>query len=347
MGHTSHMNHSSMNHSGMDHMDHSVMDHMDHSDMSPSDHGGHDMTIAAINTTTKAIMDAVHTGLKMVDSDDDIDHIGQLGHGGHMGHGGHHMIKSTDDQMTTDMEMDHGMSVCVIKRNFSASVHYYYSSIAYHRKLFQVVPYHFAFYEFRMFFVQADDDIDHIGQLGHGGHMGHGGHHMIKSTDDQMTTDMEMDHGMSMSFHFGYNETILFDWWNINTIGGLIGSMIGIFILAMLYEGLKYWREHLFRKAIAAVQYCANVKGNITDENKASQFMEQIIMPPTMNMLSKDHGIQTLLHMIQMIVSYLLMLIFMTYNVWLCLAVVFGAGLGYFLFGWRKSVVVDITEHCH
>lgn len=260
MGHTSHMNHSSMNHSGMDHMDHSGMDHMDHSDMSPSDHGGHDMTMAAINTTTKAIMDAVHTGLKMVDS---------------------------------------------------------------------------------------DDDIDHIGQLGHGGHMGHGGHHMIKSTDDQMTTDMEMDHGMSMSFHFGYNETILFDWWNINTIGGLIGSMIGIFILAMLYEGLKYWREHLFRKAIAAVQYCANVKGNITDENKASQFMEQIIMPPTMNMLSKDHGIQTLLHMIQMIVSYLLMLIFMTYNVWLCLAVVFGAGLGYFLFGWRKSVVVDITEHCH
>lgn len=45
-----------------------------------------------------------------------------------------------------------------------------------------------------------------------------------------------------MSFHFGYNETILFDWWSINNIGGLIGSMIGIFILAMLYEGLKYWR---------------------------------------------------------------------------------------------------------
>lgn len=37
----------------------------------------------------------------------------------------------------------------------------------------------------------------------------------------------------------------------------------------------------------------------------------------------------------------------MTYNIWLCLAVLFGATLGYFLFGWKKSVVVDVTEHCH
>lgn len=45
-----------------------------------------------------------------------------------------------------------------------------------------------------------------------------------------------------MSFHFGYEETILFEFWKISTIGGLIGSMVGIFILAMLYEGLKYFR---------------------------------------------------------------------------------------------------------
>lgn len=45
-----------------------------------------------------------------------------------------------------------------------------------------------------------------------------------------------------MSFHFGVDETILFEFWKIDSVGGLIGSMIGIFILAMLYEGLKYWR---------------------------------------------------------------------------------------------------------
>lgn len=64
-------------------------------------------------------------------------------------------------------------------------------------------------------------------------------------------------------------------------------------------------------------------------------------------MLSFPHAIQTGLHVVQIIVSYFLMLIFMTYNVWLCLAVVLGAGVGYFVFGWKKASVVDITEHCH
>ncbi|XP_064086428.1 high affinity copper uptake protein 1-like isoform X1 [Macrobrachium nipponense] len=169
----------------------------------------------------------------------------------------------------------------------------------------------------------------------------HGMHHMGCSGNDSMG-------GMSMSFHFGYDEVILFDWWSISDVGGLIGSMIGIFALATLYEGLKYWREDLMRKAIAKQQYVGNAsKGTCGEENKQIQYMEQILMPPRVSMLSFPHAMQTLLHMLQMIVSYFLMLIFMTYNVWLCIAVVLGAGLGYFLFGWRKATVVDITEHCH
>lgn len=62
---------------------------------------------------------------------------------------------------------------------------------------------------------------------------------------------------------------------------------------------------------------------------------------------SMMHLYQSFLHLVQVTLSLMLMLIFMTYNVWLCLAVVFGAMVGYFLFGWKKSVVVDVTEHCH
>lgn len=64
-------------------------------------------------------------------------------------------------------------------------------------------------------------------------------------------------------------------------------------------------------------------------------------------MLSWMNLLQTVLHAIQVTVSFLLMLVFMTYNYWLCLAVVAGASTGYFLFGWKKSVIVDVTEHCH
>lgn len=65
------------------------------------------------------------------------------------------------------------------------------------------------------------------------------------------------------------------------------------------------------------------------------------------SMLSMAHGWQTLLHGLQVLVSYVLMLVFMTYNTWLCAAVVLGSATGYFLFGWRESVIVDFTEHCH
>lgn len=64
-------------------------------------------------------------------------------------------------------------------------------------------------------------------------------------------------------------------------------------------------------------------------------------------MLSPAHFLQTLLHVIQVVLSYVLMLVFMTYNGFLCIAVAAGAGAGYFVFSWKKAIVVDITEHCH
>ena len=47
---------------------------------------------------------------------------------------------------------------------------------------------------------------------------------------------------LQMYFHFGYDEVILFDWWRIDTVWELLLSMLGIFIMAFLYEGLKYLR---------------------------------------------------------------------------------------------------------
>ncbi|XP_065202248.1 high affinity copper uptake protein 1 isoform X2 [Planococcus citri] len=166
---------------------------------------------------------------------------------------------------------------------------------------------------------------DHMDHMDHGSHAGH---------------DM-MSHMMSMSFHFGCEETVLFSFWKFSSYGGLIGSMIGIFILAVLYEGLKYYREHLFWRSYSLLQYrSVPIPGDKTplpSEAKVSQPL----------MFSKSHGFQTLLHVIQIVISYFLMLIFMTYNVWLGLAVALGSTTGFFLFGWKKSVVVDVTEHCH
>ncbi|XP_076347656.1 high affinity copper uptake protein 1-like isoform X1 [Tachypleus tridentatus] len=146
-----------------------------------------------------------------------------------------------------------------------------------------------------------------------------------------------------MYFTAGVEVTILFRQWHVTTVGGLIGSVIGIFILAMLYEGLKFFREHLYRRNASTIQYATVA---VTGQSNNSGVTE--IQKVTRNkMMSVPHLIQTLLHVVQFVISYFLMLMFMTYNMWVCIAIALGAGAGFFLFGWKKATVVDVTEHCH
>ena len=51
-----------------------------------------------------------------------------------------------------------------------------------------------------------------------------------------------MDHTMAMSFHTGNKETILFEDWKTTSDGELVGSAIGIFFMAVIYEGIKFYR---------------------------------------------------------------------------------------------------------
>ncbi|CAK9821854.1 High affinity copper uptake protein 1 [Anthophora retusa] len=180
------------------------------------------------------------------------------------------------------------------------------------------------------------------------GSMNHEGHPVASTAEACANMGM---HGMLMTFHGGYCENVLFESWKITSVSGLIGSMIGIMIMAALYEGLKYYREYLFWKMYNSLQYRSVTmppEKNVVAEDNRVVHMDGVVIhkqPPTM--LSWMHTFQTLLHIVQIVLSYFLMLIFMTYNVWLCFAVVFGAAIGYFLFGWKKSVIVDVTEHCH
>ncbi|OXA57678.1 High affinity copper uptake protein 1 [Folsomia candida] len=266
--------------------------------------------------------------------------------------------------------------------------------------------------------IMDHNDMDH-GSMDHSSHVG----------GDSAAQDGGGDHHnmmMHMFFHGGVKETILFEWWKITDVGGLIGSMIAIFFLAFFYEALKFYREHLYRHSFKTVELntlsvpvengssvkethktvqissipassrpygtpeinpifisqsncaCPGKRPSVetTTSNAATSSGESNVENPKNNnasssrstscprtnttrlippssyhykvkILSCMHIGQTGLHVLQVILSYFLMLIFMTYNVWLCVAVAVGAGAGYFFFGWKKSLVVDITEHCH
>ena len=63
------------------------------------------------------------------------------------------------------------------------------------------------------------------------------------------------------------------------------------------------------------------------------------------------HVLQSCLHVVQVGLGFLLMLVAMTYNGWLFLAVCFGAGVGYLLFARMRGLygtgLTDQNETCH
>ncbi|CAL1545411.1 unnamed protein product [Lymnaea stagnalis] len=175
--------------------------------------------------------------------------------------------------------------------------------------------------------------MDHSG-MDHSG-MDHSGHH----------ENGDMDMGMQMYFHVGSMEYVLFKDCMTETAGGMVGACFIIFFVAVLYEGLKFVREVLLQRSLTPVTY---LESKLPAGSSQEQMVMQVSTGSIMNrMLNGFHFLQTFLHIIQVFISYCLMLVFMTYNVWLCLAVVLGAGTGYFLFGWKRAVVVDSNEHCH
>ncbi|CAD5211588.1 unnamed protein product [Bursaphelenchus okinawaensis] len=159
----------------------------------------------------------------------------------------------------------------------------------------------------------------------------------------------EQGHGMhgmnmhSMAFHFGSEETILFDFWKTSSPLGNLGFLYNVklnlicLILSclivcfgcMAFEALGWLRLH--RKNVRAL-----VESQV----------------PLIGRRKIDIGLiaDTLIHGVQLLLGYCAMLVFMTFNVWLCLAVVFGiisAHLGFRIFVPQLDAVPNsVSEPC-
>ncbi|OAF68499.1 hypothetical protein A3Q56_03623 [Intoshia linei] len=62
--------------------------------------------------------------------------------------------------------------------------------------------------------------------------------------------------------------------------------------------------------------------------------------------LSLSHVLSTGLTIITTILSYVVMLLFMTFNIWICLCIVIGHVFGFFLFNTLKPNAECAEEHC-
>ncbi|ELU10301.1 hypothetical protein CAPTEDRAFT_187636 [Capitella teleta] len=152
--------------------------------------------------------------------------------------------------------------------------------------------------------------------------------------------------------------------------GELLGSCLFFVILGFLHEGiraLRYWLSAKFdreRRSIRSRE--TNTEGSMTlDETKESTSYgtatRLVETSEPKSYKSKDHILQTLLHFLQIFNSYCLMLVVMTYNIWLILSICLGASLGYYAFAWREPEKINdnrisqvtvrftrrVTEYCH
>ncbi|KAM8706056.1 hypothetical protein ACLKA7_010357 [Drosophila subpalustris] len=200
-------------------------------------------------------------------------------------------------------------------------------------------------------------------------HEHHHNHHGDDATGSTRSSEDSSDSCMAMYFHVGDVETILFKFWHTTSILAMIASCLVVFIVAVLYELLKFFREWLKQREIRRLEGGANRRRSSRHRRKhRSKSRGTDAAPIDLSMslsiassavapggsrtalrvrlpwLRPMHWLQTLLHIIQVTISFMLMLVFMTFNVWLCLSVVLGAGFGYFLFFVGDE---SITEHCN
>ncbi|KAM4054955.1 ctr copper transporter family protein [Hirsutella rhossiliensis] len=154
--------------------------------------------------------------------------------------------------------------------------------------------------------------MDHS-HMGHG-HMGHGGSGM----DDMCSMDMLFTWDTT-------NLCIVFRQWHVRSTTSLVFSLIAIVLLAMVYEALR----------------------SLSRRFEASQNRRLADMPRQhrVQAAQRVHLIKALLYALQNFYAFMLMLVFMTYNGWVMVAVSVGAFLGYLVFGQSTSATKD--NACH
>lgn len=142
-----------------------------------------------------------------------------------------------------------------------------------------------------------------------------------------------MDHMMSSGhmgvIHFGHQETIVFGGWTTNDVGTFIGSLIGLFFIAFIFELIKFLRAGFLKKkyfAKLSMRKASSTKYNLSnnDSSQTQRMAKERKIAYYKKILNCAHLLQTTFYFMQVLIAYFLMLAFMTYNFWICLSILFG-----------------------
>jgi len=153
----------------------------------------------------------------------------------------------------------------------------------------------------------------------------------MNSTDGTMVHHMMMM--MPMYFTLDFPDVFLLEQWKITKDWHILVMCIGSLVLACVYELFKdfrtMWNKGYFSDRI--LNFEGPSTGDCCDNDTEFSSMQ--------DGFCCRHFVQSILHIIQSGIAFVLMLIAMTFNVQLLSAVCVGNGLGYLIAGCiRKSI---------
>ncbi|KAE9421493.1 hypothetical protein Angca_004802, partial [Angiostrongylus cantonensis] len=138
---------------------------------------------------------------------------------------------------------------------------------------------------------------------------------------------------MWMWFHTHINDTVFFkDWW-IRDVGTMVWSCITIGLLGIGLEAIRSTASSFIYLFFILSLGLRNSKGNVSD--KSFQMASVGFGKWYSHLLNSAHYKHVLLHVFHAVVAYTLMLVFMTFSVFLCISLCLGLATGHFLFGNR------------
>ncbi|KAI1737334.1 Ctr copper transporter family-domain-containing protein [Xylaria scruposa] len=190
-------------------------------------------------------------------------------------------------------------------------------------------------------------DMDH-GDGGHGGHGGGGGMPMCN---------------MNMLFTWDTtNLCIVFRQWHVTGTASLIFSLLAIVAICAGYEalreGTRKYESWLSSKETAYNRYQDATAAHHDREQGQEQVAETTPFlgieriggggagsPSEAPVGERARIVKAVLYGVQNFYAFMIMLLFMTYNGYVMIAVAVGAGLGYYLFGSRTRATKETACH--
>ncbi|KAL7320939.1 copper transpport protein [Mucor circinelloides] len=173
--------------------------------------------------------------------------------------------------------------------------------------------------------------------------------------EDHSGHDMPMPATCKMNMLFNWqveNTCVVFRWWHISGPISMILSCIAIFLIAAGYEWIRAYSkaiESRWKEAEILLERNGQIGADDEEEEQEHGGQQRSLVHAYQQhtRLSKQREfVRSSIYAGLVAISFWLMLVFMTYNGYLMIATVLGAGFGHFIFG-NGRLTGDKSIQCH